>query len=147
MNEKKLSIEYIAGLVDGDGSIRIGLNNKKGRNMWESSISVDNTHRGVLERLMEELGGTIVTMKKRITIERGLRADYRWRLNGKKAVPLLKQLLPHLIVKKEQVELLIEFTTTLAQGIKTPIDVHEYRVELMDQCKGLNMKKIKNGVL
>lgn len=70
-------------------------------------VSVYNTHRGLLERAQELFGGSIYAHTRQPQ-ENHKRTAYSWRLTAAQMRVLLPQLLPWLIVKREQATLLME---------------------------------------
>ena len=69
---------------------------------------------------------------------------YRWGTSGNTAVPIiLKQILPYLVVKKEQTKLVIEYcskikTTGFRRNKKLPIKQLLWREEFYQKIKKLN---------
>ena len=113
MNTNRVTIEaiaYLAGLFDGEGSINIFKQpNKKDRinPCYFLEISIGNTHKGVLQWVLENFGGRLTHNAEQHT-KRNQRT-WRWRASSNEACAVLKILLPYLIVKKEQAQLAIEF--------------------------------------
>ena len=105
---------YTAGLVDADGSIIISRVNWKGENGHKRpdhrvAVQVTNTHRPVLEQLVEEYGGSIANkpMTKGSFFTR--RKHYNWSVAGVRAVSMLERLRPYLIIKADQAWMACEF--------------------------------------
>jgi hypothetical protein len=62
---KETDIAYLAGIVDGEGSITLNSNTSRSVNAFRAPcVTVTNTDRGLLEFLQEELGGSIRVQKK-----------------------------------------------------------------------------------
>jgi len=104
------AIAYLAGLFDGEGSINIfKQSNKKDRinSGYFLEISIGNTHKGVLQWVLENFGGRLTHNAEQYT-KRNHRT-WRWRASSNEACAVLKILLPYLIVKREQAQLAIEF--------------------------------------
>lgn len=94
---------WCAGFFDGEGCISIARQKKvktEGYNYF-LQISVGQKDRKALEFLQETLGG-------KISEKPSIGVPY-WYAAGKNAAAILEQLLPHLIVKKTQAILAIEF--------------------------------------
>ena len=93
---------WLAGFIDGEGTISSYMAGKnRAYKTWV--ISVPNTHRGSLDRCQEITGVGSVVMKKEAHGNR--RTQYQWRVNPKQDVAsILDQILPYLIVKREQAE-------------------------------------------
>ena len=90
---------YIAGLVDGEGCIRIKHSNKQGNSYYVTmTISLNNAP--ALEFIKNGFGGKIY--KK----ERG----FQYYLASGEAIDFLKSILSYLIIKRSEAELAIEFS-------------------------------------
>jgi hypothetical protein len=94
-----LSLEYLAGLVDGEGCIRLNPSGKGKYRRYYPRLQVTNTYLPILEQLKEQFGGCITEKKNN-------RPDwstaYDWRVNGDTARTILTSLIPYLIIKKEK---------------------------------------------
>lgn len=88
---------YLAGLIDGEGSIVIARKKDKGRNTWR--LQVSNTYRPLLEWCVEATGvGSIVLHKN----ENPKWADSMWwNCYSWNAYDVLRQIVPYMIIKKE----------------------------------------------
>lgn len=93
--------EYLAGFIDGDGSISI-VSEKQVTPYYCPKIAVYNTDYNIVEIFRKEFGGNIIikTPKKN-----GHKIPYEWRLKGKSAFLLLKKFQPFLVIKKPQANL------------------------------------------
>ena len=104
-----LTIQYIAGFFDGEGCVNIyqmkkGV--KKDRIGYELSASVHNTNVKIIDILKNQFGGYV---NKRVRNNNRWKTAYDWKLSSSKAYEFLKQIEPHLILKKEQARIAIEF--------------------------------------
>lgn len=96
---------YLAGILDGEGSVYIlSITRAKKATQHALCIHVVNTHKGVMDWIVETFGGRLYSRKPRIKKlgfpER--RVQHTWRQDGYKALAVLKLLLPYMIIKKEQ---------------------------------------------
>ncbi len=89
-------IEYLAGVVDGEGCL-----------LWDGGtrLVVNNTFPPMLEELQEAFGGTISQMGSKK--EAHHRTCFQWRLSGENARAAIRQLIPYLVEKKPQAQLLL----------------------------------------
>jgi len=105
-----LSYEYIAGFLDGEGSIGIHRDrqrNKYGGFRYKLVVTLTNTNRKVLELIQNKIGGKIYELSSnRKTTQK---PRYVLQLRRKEAEETLKKLLPFLIVKKQQALLALEY--------------------------------------
>lgn len=117
-NQKQaLRIAYCAGLLDGEGSICFIKQNKKGQHrkhgrkspVYYGLIRIGLVSKDALEIINEVFPGSVIRCE-------GVRKDrptyqvmYRWEMRKRKLlIPMLKTLIPYLVIKKRQAELLLE---------------------------------------
>ena len=103
-----VSAEYLAGLLDGEGSLMI--TKWKGKASWKpqyrARISVSNTDRAVLMDVQRSFGGILANQPPR---DPGWKYSYQLVWTGGMAEPFLRCLLPYLQLKRERAEVLLEF--------------------------------------
>lgn len=94
---------YVAGLIDGEGCIR--LTKKKGKvdkDYYHPIIEVNMTNEAVIDYLFEKVGGNKYT--KEWNNGEGYKTVYRWTLNKKIEVEkFLITIQPYSIVKQTQI--------------------------------------------
>lgn len=96
----KISIEYLAGMVDADGCIMWHKSNKIYR---YPRLIVTNTSWKLIEELIENFGGhSVKKHAKGKGTFRNLLDCYDWRLDGDKARVLIEKLIPFLVIKREK---------------------------------------------
>jgi len=93
---------YAAALVDGEGTIRVTrlLTGYKARYVPE--VTVYNSIKDVLLFLDKHWGGDIRPKRRAISTHR---QEYEWRVRRAKAKEFLRQIMPYLIIKREQAKL------------------------------------------
>ena len=91
-------LAYLAGIVDGEGSIGAHWRSHSSVNI-QVNIQVGMTQVGAVELFVKVFGGHI-HIEKRVT--KSGKPIYKWRLNCRKAADCLEKLLPYLIIKREQ---------------------------------------------
>jgi hypothetical protein len=107
------TLAYIAGLIDGEGSIRMVKSYDKAE--WSPKytphISFTNTNRESVELVSEFIGNdNIFTHDSGKYGYKGRKICFRVQKSGKEAVAnILRKLLPYLLIKKRNAELLIEY--------------------------------------
>lgn len=147
-----ISAAYAAGLFDGEGGVAISGTKRQGVGRtnhtidhvrWTKRIYLGNTHRGVLDALAETFGGTIVLW--RVGPDRAHhRPFYMWNIYGEEARAFLFAIRPYLLIKREQVDLWLEFMGTMqprsSPGFKPhlPAGIAERRLELYAALLALN---------
>lgn len=95
---QKVTIEYLAGFFDGEGTIAAM------RNGWKVSVGVCNTYKPVLEIFKARFGGKIDTVKSLNGNHfKSNKVRYHWRIQTKHGMTFcLKTLLPYLQEKQER---------------------------------------------
>ena len=114
---------YLAGLFDGEGCVLIGYRKTGNPRFLSMYISITNQDPRPLKACFQEYGGGILT--------RSIRPDwpcYRWQTGSRKALRFLKDVLPWLIIKKEEAEVAIQFQEKKKKGHKRSEE--EIQVEL-----------------
>lgn len=98
--------EYVAGLFDGEGYVTIDVStHRSGRKYHRVIVSIANTDRRPLDKLLSQYGGFLTNQPSK-----GKRA-WRWSTSNKTAIEFLKNIYPHLIIKKEQASVAILYGT------------------------------------
>jgi hypothetical protein len=98
---------YFAGFFDGEGCIQIVETRRQKRWIsWSVTASCSQRDPRPLRLLMEQYGGHIHHHPK---IKGSDRWIFVWQISGSKAVAAIADMLPFLIVKKEQAEVALEF--------------------------------------
>ena len=137
---------YIAGFIDGEGSIGLSDRGKEARKtrdlIYIMKISISNTNRDVLEWIRLKIGfGSIYTARKGNNKHK---QSYQWAIVGRRCVDLLEWIYPYLKVKRLQAEVLFEF----AESMRPPGNVKFWfkedalveRQSLKNRITDLNMR-------
>ena len=134
---------YLAGIVDGEGSISIGKHIRKTKigdtcTLYMARLNVVNTNLEVMNFITKVFGkhylGKERTTSKNRTLPTNVSDDhklrvlnpnwnicYRWQINGTYAVlEILEKLYPYLIIKKKQAEIVMEFCRKRRNAKKRP---------------------------
>ena len=105
-------LAYLAGFLDGEGSIAVGLNrNPNGDRRWYLRISCHQLDPRPLRMLAQRFGGSV---RRHGYEARRHRQIYEWAVNSRQAYEALCALRPYLVVKAEEADAGIEFQTLLA---------------------------------
>jgi hypothetical protein len=104
----KVSAQYVAGFLDGEGNITILERNRyAGYCSYGLHVGFTNRNLCVLNAIRDSYGGTIF-QKKRYRPNHS--ASFELRIGKiKEVLRLLEDVTPHLIIKKEQAELARQF--------------------------------------
>ena len=121
---KKTDLAYIAGIIDGEGSICIADTARSG---YVLVVSVGSTDEWLCQMLKMAFGGC-VTLRNKKELHRS--AFWGWSMGSNKARAMLETVLPYLHLKRSQAELAIEF-----QKAKRPVRAAKGRRGFLKQDK------------
>jgi hypothetical protein len=146
---KPFDLKYVAGIVDGEGCVRISLNkaaiqaNKRPR--VTMALTVSNTYKPLLYKLKRQFGGTIHHVNHASIKHKD---SYNWVLSERAACLLLKKLLPFMFIKKKQAKLAIRLLALKdklrrtkkgrPQGAPLTDEEYEQRLVIVQESKALN---------
>jgi len=138
---------YIAGLVDGEGCLRIGRvgGPKPSRKAYYYPIFLlGMSDEAVILWLRGKLSSGTVKLNNHTALRRNPRWKPQWqvRLYGKRTQTLCKVLLPYLKVKQAQARVVLEFPceNRMGPGSRLPQDVKEIRQHFYDVMSNLNKR-------
>ena len=148
MEEWKLA--YLAGLLDGEGSVLINKLHRSKRHHHNQTFSyhhhprlvITNTNKMMIDWLVKNFSGNIVA-RKAYQKKYGGRLVYCQNYVGWRSIDLLHKLYPYLIIKKERANIMFEFekTKTIPQHGKLKIlinsDLWNERERLRLKIKGV----------
>lgn len=142
---------YIAGLVDGEGSIYVAAVGPERDRTVYPIVTVAMTHHGVIEWLTERLQAGTVKLHNQTNLRRHpyMKPQYRFQVFGKRAQLLCNAMLPYLKVKHEQARLVGEFPcdARIAPGVKIErSEINATRFCLRDAINALNHDATRNPV-
>lgn len=128
-----ISIEYLAGFMDGEGWI--GLIKHHQKNCYHVEVSVCNTNKQIIEMIHESFGGKYskYIYKKRLQNKTIYKVTW-W---GYGAQEFLKQIKDKLIIKWAQAELCILFPIG-EQGYRVLPMVKNLQIQLYKELQKLN---------
>ena len=116
MNLTKDQLGYIAGVIDGEGSISIIKASTKYNFSYQLRLIVTNTDYRMMKWLKDTIGYGSIYERKRGQFKPHWSNVYTYAITATKAKNLLVLIYPYLVIKKEQADIAIEFTkTVLAQ--------------------------------
>ncbi len=130
---------WAAGFVDGEGCFhlqKIWPRPKVGDN-WKPRIEVAQTDERPILKLQTMFGGRVLKLKRRAN----RRQVWRWDLCGVPVEKALRRLIPYLVVKKEQAEIVLEYCSIMShdRGYRLTPECRELRSRLV--TKLLNERK------
>lgn len=152
-------IAYLAGIIDGEGSIYIGnfsSNPKTGAKYYQTNMEVTNCDKNLMDWLYNTFGGRIYKYNERQKPQNSRQNYYRWIVTGNCLTHLCEILLPYLICKKRQCEIMIKMRSTFSgrgggqvffgkQGIQPNTQkLLDLRQSLMHEMQSLHIRNYKN---
>jgi len=145
-------IAYLAGIMDGEGAFIIGAyakNPKTGTPHFHTTMQISSTDAVLINWLVDNFGGRLQYYTSKQTPKNARRAVYRWTAHSDRVKHLCEIMLPYLIIKKEQAEVMIQMRDTFEktrmrkgqQGTQ-PIekDVLDLRYILFNKMKSLHIR-------
>lgn len=127
-------LAYTAGLIDGEGTVSL----RKFTGKWKPSIRIANTSWPLMEWLRETFDGPSIFIEHRRIRQSRLQC-YMFHIQGLGHLPLYEALLPLMVIKRSQMECVIEFTRErLTHSRDTPLS--ERQLELIATVRDLNIK-------
>lgn len=100
----KTELAYIAGIIDGEGTITLIRHHSNQTPSPE--ISVANTNLRLLQHLKKVVGSGVIVKKK--TYQKHHTPSYVWTLRSNAALVLMKSILPWLLIKDERAKLILK---------------------------------------
>lgn len=135
-------IHYLAGIIDGEGCIIIvkpPIREGRKNHTYSLRISVVNTNQKLLEWLRANFGGSIHPLRNK----KRERVYYQWIVGQEDTYNLLQKIKPYTVIKKEQVDLAIEFYQKTQHLFNTgkiiPTWLNNKREEYFQKMKALHL--------
>lgn len=106
---------YIAGIVDGEGSIRIGKGIIGNYIYYSLKISVEMSNKKVPNYILSKVGYGNIRKRTRVNKNTGkiYKPSYEWYITGNNALCFIKEIYKYLIQKKEEAYIAIKFQKTV----------------------------------
>jgi hypothetical protein len=143
---------YMAGIMDGEGTFYIGNysgNRKNGDKHFQTLIAVACTDKSLIDWLFETFGGGIRQYTPKQLSKNSRKQVYRWCATSNRMLHICQIILPYLVIKKRQAEIMIDIRSTFndEQNIKgrqhtqnLPKGILEKRQQLMDELQLLHTR-------
>ena len=128
-------LAYLAGLIDGEGTISCSVNKtKKGFLALQKQLSIFNTNIVLISWITARFSGTV---HSRVRSEKW-KEEHQVKWSATEAVIILELVLPYLVIKREQAEIFIALHKTKSNSVSK--ETHEYRQRLCDRIQELNKR-------
>ena len=132
---EKQAWPYVAGILDGEGSLSIHKANSEGNNSYRLQIVIYGMSIKLMKWLLGNFGGTFYSRENNPSgwTKTYSRRIYKWNISGRKnKETFLLGVLPYLVIKDEQAKIALEFVR-LGNS-----QVPETRKRLEERMKFLN---------
>jgi hypothetical protein len=145
---KPTDLAYMAGIIDGEGCFWIGKVPKKEGDGYVSEhyrglLKIDNTDIRLIEWIDSVFSGTASAQCRTTSSRKFEREIFTWNATGDRLLDMCEQILPYLVIKKEQCELMIKFRKTyrtkLGSNKIAPEDLAERQV-CLEAIRKLNSR-------
>ena len=136
-------ISYLAGIIDGEGSIYIQSRKRSNYIDYFPRFQIVNTDKKLMDWIHSKFGGHLC-QKNRVKHNPNWRLQYEWFTTRPVMDQLLKLIIPFLICKKEHAEVMLEFRKTFLEkhNHKVSDEVLAFRNECLHKLKILNKRGI-----
>ena len=160
-------LAWMAGFVDGEGCLTITRQDRKNRPtpQWRPFITIANTHKQSLEIFHKQYGGTLRFNAEKRASKTGVKwsDSWTWYCQQTSVKKFCEDLLPFLVVKKEQAKILLSFINniqtsgrlkggrnangTFIGSFPLPVKDIEFRNLMRDNIHSLNSgKRFKTAI-
>ena len=135
-------LAYLAGIVDGEGSIMLWKSeiNPKKRGQFNLRVNVSTTDKCLMDWLYKNFGGTIYELNAPSRKAKPhWKQQYIWQVNRPDILQFLKNIHPFLVIKKERCGVAIRFRETFEKRERNlSKETFDLRLNLSNQMKHLN---------
>jgi hypothetical protein len=102
-------IAWAAGFIDGEGCLSLTKTYRAGErdHLRQPRVQVTQVNRKPIDRLQELFGGKVYDDRARKTSSGN--QIYVWEESGKALIPVLNEIIPHLVLKKQEAVCLLAF--------------------------------------
>lgn len=146
INDKILA--YTAGIIDGEGCIGIQKQKICGEMKsphYRQFVEVKNTDERLIDFLCENFDGH-KAIENRKTVNHKI--VYKWYADSNRATEFLKMIYPYLVMKKEQVDVVMELRTTFGHGFhrEVPKAILDFRKACYEKLRYIHGQYSSKGL-
>ena len=128
MPGKSVKNAYLAGLIDGEGSLYLKLDDGNG---VMAQLTIAMCSEETIGWIAENFGGRVERVN-RVRKENHSQL-WRWRVHGAMAAVILKDTIPYMVTKRRLAELFVEFVGESYRGWYVPDDFRLVRQEIYEE--------------
>lgn len=147
---KPTVLAYMAGIVDGEGSLSIGSYavTSIGTPQFTTYLSITNTDKNLIDWLVENFGSKSHPFTQNQLAENSRRPAWRWQITGDGLLHICEEILPYIVAKRRQVEIMIEMRHTFKErtyaegqrGPKVSEELIARRYALIEEIRSLHIR-------
>lgn len=152
---------YLAGIIDGEGSIYIGNYSRSkvtGTEYYQTAIEVTNTAESLIDWLITHIGGRKNCYTAKQTPQNSRKPVFRWIATGDLVTHICKYIYPYLVIKIRQCEIMMEMRKTYDEtGVRAkfsikdgtpavPHHIQQRRLELFNEIKALHCRNYTSAL-
>ena len=135
-------LSYLAGIIDGEGSISISkMRTQSGNTSHRMVLCVSNTNDKMIDWLYEKFGGSVCY---RPPVGCRKKDCWAWSLQGREAEELLRVVRDYSICKREEIDVALEFRATFKLGTNQYTAPEEDIIKLREDAF-LRLKALHKG--
>lgn len=138
---------YIAGLVDGEGAVYVGVIGPKPHKTVYPIISIAMTDQATVEWVAQQLGCKAIVRSKPSATNPPITFRTQWavKISGRRAQLLCEVMLPYLITKRRHAVLIMEFPCDCrtAPGIRMKAAINDIRFAIREQVNSMNISGVR----
>ena len=144
MPATEVELAYLAGIVDGEGCItgRLGITDKRRSPNLGVRFLISNTDQRLVQWVRDKWGGRIYAHKRH---NARWKTAFQWEVTLGQAAPILRSILPYLLLKRRQAEIALELhslSIPALVGRKKGVPPHNIRrrLELVSELRIRNSR-------
>jgi hypothetical protein len=145
---RPVDLAYMAGIIDGEGCFFMAKLPKKTGDGYVSEhyrglLKIDNTDVRLLDWIDSVFSGTASARCRSTSSRQFEREVFTWTATGDRLLDLCEQILPYLVIKKEQCLLMIKFRKTYTTQLgsnKVSSEALAIRQECLEAIRKLNSR-------
>ncbi len=133
---KDTDLAYLAGLIDGEGTISCSITRtQRGHLALHKQLSIFNTNVLLISWITARFYGKVFSRKRSDV----WKEEHQVKWSADDAVLILQQVLPYLVIKREQAEIFIALHKTKSY-VEVTAEVQDYRQKLVQRLQELNKR-------
>lgn len=145
---RPIDVAYMAGIVDGEGCFFLCKLPKRSGDGYATEhyrglLKIDNTDIRLLDWIDVTFSGTSSARCRSTSSRKFERTVFTWTATGDRLLDLCEQILPYLVIKKEQCEIMIKFRNTYTTQLgsnKLSAEAITSRQECLESMRKLNSR-------